>query len=78
MPTLLGLTIFLQTAPPAPAKGYSWGLWYVLVVVAAGALIGFWVIKRIADIVTNRKTKAIIREIGEPSDKTDFSADADK
>lgn len=75
MPTLLGLTIFLQTAPPAPSKGYSWGLWYVLVVVAAGAFVGFWVIKRISDIAAERKTAAIIREVGEPTDTPDFSSD---
>ena len=78
MPTLPGMIVFLQTAPPAPpapSSAYNWGLWYVLVVVAVGAFVGFWVIKRVADIAANRKTAAMIREVGEPTDKPDFSDD---
>jgi hypothetical protein len=76
VPTMPGMTILLQTAPPAPSAGYSWGIWYVLVVVAVGAFVGFWVIKRLADIIVKRKTASMIREVGEPTDKPDFSDDA--
>ena len=65
MPNFLGLTVFLQAAPPAPSNGYSWGIWYVLVVVAAVAFVAFWVLKRISDIAARRKTATMIREIGE-------------
>ena len=73
MPSLLGLITWMQAAPPAPSKAYSWGLWYVLVVVGAGAFVVFWVIKRVADVAANRKTAAMIREAGEPTDKPDFA-----
>ena len=67
MPTFLGMTIMLQAAPAVPGKEYSWGMWYILVVVAAVAISGFWVLRRVADIAAKRKTEAMIREVGEPN-----------
>ena len=77
MPSMFGLITFLQTAPPAPTKGNAWGMWYVLVVVASGAIVVFWVIKRIADIAAKRKTDAMIREVGEPTERADFKPEDD-
>ena len=66
MPILLGMTMMLQAAPVTPSKGYSWGMWYILVIVAVAAFVTFWVLRRVADIAAKRKTEAMIREIGEP------------
>lgn len=65
MPTFLGLTIFLQAEPLSPAEGSSWGIWYIVVAAAAVAFVGFWILKRISDIAAQRKTAAMIREVGE-------------
>ena len=41
-------------------------MWYILVVVAAVAIVVFWLLRRVAEIVAKRKTEAMIREVGEP------------
>ena len=62
--TTMGLANLMEAAP-APAKGFDFAIWYVLVVIGVSAVVIFYVIKRISDIVVNRKTQAMIRQFSE-------------
>ncbi len=66
MLTILTLASLAEAIPPKPSSEFSGGIWYVLIVVAVAAFIGFYVVKRISDIAVKRKTEALIRKVGEP------------
>jgi len=71
--TLLG--IFCQT-PKSTSIDFTYWKWVVLVGVAA--VVVFYVLKRISDIVVDRKTDKLIREIEREEDsKTDTTKGSD-
>ena len=39
-------------------------LWIWVIIIGAGAVVAFWVTKRVSDVVVKRKTDQIVRDVG--------------
>jgi hypothetical protein len=65
----LGLHIFGAPVPSPAASGFEFGIWRWVIIIGVGAVVLFYAIKRISDVLVNRKTDLIIRE----SEKEDDS-----
>jgi hypothetical protein len=67
----LGLAIILASSPPAPSSaGIDVSIWKWVIIIGVAAIIVFYAIWRISQIVVNRKTESIIRDVvGDSADK---------
>jgi hypothetical protein len=60
----LGLAIILASSPPEPSSsGIDVSIWKWVIIIGVAAIIVFYAIWRISQIVVNRKTNAIIRDV---------------
>ena len=67
MTAISNLTTFLQATKPA-SSGIDVSIWKWVIVIGVTAVVIFWGIKRVADIVVNKKTDEMIRNVGEDSE----------
>jgi hypothetical protein len=60
----LGLAIILASSPPAPSSaGIDVSIWKWVIIIGVAAVVVFYAIWRISQIVVNRKTNSIIRDV---------------
>jgi hypothetical protein len=68
----LGLAIILASSPPAPSSsGIDVSIWKWVIIIGVAAVVVFYAIWRISQIVVNRKTDSIIRDVLGDNDKED-------
>ena len=53
---------------PGASDSVEMTVWKWVIMIGGGAIVAFWVIKRIAEVVTKRRTEAMVREVGEADD----------
>ena len=60
----LALAIILASSPPAPSSsGIDVSIWKWVIIIGVAAVVIFYALWRISQIVVNRKTNAIIRDV---------------
>ncbi|MCP4196340.1 MAG: hypothetical protein GY762_04245 [Proteobacteria bacterium] len=69
----LGLAIILASSPSAPSSsGIDVSIWKWVIIIGVAAVVLFYAIWRISQIVVNRKTNSIIRDVvGDSANKDD-------
>ncbi len=69
----LGLAIILASSPSAPSSsGIDVSIWKWVIIIGVAAVVLFYAIWRISQIVVNRKTNSIIRDVvGDGANKDD-------
>ena len=70
------MAIFCKPGPKAPSSSIDVSIWKWVIVIGVVAVILFWGIKRISDIVVKKKTASMIRDVVD--NKTDGAEDIDK
>ena len=53
---------------PGASQSVELTVWKWVILIGGGAIVAFWVIKRVAEIVTKQKTDAMVRKVGEADD----------
>ena len=72
MNQLIAILLNSQPEVPAGAGGsIELTLWKWVVIIGAGAIVAFWVIKRFSEIFIKHKTDALVRSVGEADDASD-------
>ncbi len=66
----ISLATILSSSPPAPSSGnLELSMWKWVIIIGVAAVVIFYIIKRVSEIVVDRKTETIIREVvGENGD----------
>ena len=68
----LGLAAVLASSAPAPSStGIDVSIWKWVIIIGVGAVVIFYAIWRISQIVVNRKTDSIIRDVVGDKEKSD-------
>ena len=68
--------ILLQATPavPEPSQGINSAIWHWLIIISVAAFVIIYTLKRISDVVANRKTETMIRNVvGDDVKKDDGS-----
>lgn len=74
MNTISSLSAFFQAQAPKASSSIDVSIWKWVIIVGVTAVIIFYGIKRVSDIVVKRKTDMMIRSVGdngENGEKTD-------
>ncbi|MCP4679505.1 MAG: hypothetical protein GY854_29245 [Deltaproteobacteria bacterium] len=73
MTIVSNVAALLAASDPAPSStSISLAVWKWVIIIGVAAVIVFYVIKRVADVVVKRKTDAMIRDVvGKDADVDD-------
>jgi uncharacterized membrane-anchored protein YhcB (DUF1043 family) len=66
--------ILSSPKPPAPSTSIELTVWKYVIIIAVAAIVIFYIIKRVADIVVKKKTQTMIREVGEAGSDSNNTA----
>lgn len=75
------MPLIVAASGPSPAGSVELGMWKLVIIIGAGAVVLFWVLRRISVVMEKRRTDEIIRTVVSEQERVtdkDLNEDEDR